>query len=349
MNDSVFNFSKSLEFQQFCELSAEIGKNPLLVQGAGGNTSIKEDGLLWVKASGTWLSEATENKTMVAVDLAKIQQAMAQNDEQVEKPQYFKADPNESLRPSIETVVHASLKHRVVLHVHCVETISWAVLENAEKLLGTPLEGLDWVFIPYRRPGLPLAREIQSKITEKTNVLILGNHGLVVAADSIKEAHQLLLKVQQRLRRARREVTIPKSNFALPAESNYRDAEFFAQGIAHDTISLEKVEKGSLYPDHVIFLGSGVQLLDSSTTLDQFEQNQPESLPKALIVPDQTVLVNKQAPRGTDEMLFSLTEVAARLQTNDRVQKLTFNDEAALLNWDAEKYRQELARRNASA
>ncbi|MBT7202634.1 MAG: class II aldolase, partial [Deltaproteobacteria bacterium] len=112
---------------------------------------------------------------------------------------------------------------------------------------------------------------------------------------------------------------------------------------------LEKVEKGSLYPDHVIFLGSGVQLLDSSTTLDQFEKHQPENLPKALIVPDQAVLVNKQAPSGTDEMLLSLTEVAARLQPNDRVQKLTFNDEAALVNWDAEKYRQELARRNASA
>jgi len=28
---------------------------------------------------------------------------------------------------------------------------------------------------------------------------------------------------------------------------------------------------------------------------------------------------------------------------------LTFKDEAELLNWDAEKYRQELARRNASA
>jgi rhamnose utilization protein RhaD (predicted bifunctional aldolase and dehydrogenase) len=326
MNDSAFNFSKSSEFQQFCKLSAEIGRNPLLVQGAGGNTSIKEDGLLWVKASGTWLSEATEKKTMVAVDLAKLQQAMAQNDERVEKPQHFKADPTESLRPSIETVVHASLKHRVVLHVHCVETISWAVLQNAEKLLVAPLEGLDWVFIPYRRPGLPLAREIQSKITEQTNVLILGNHGLVVAADSIEEAHELLLDVHQRLRRSKREVTITKSNFDLPSESNYREADFFAQGIAHDTISL-----------------------NSSSNLDQLERNQPDTLPKAFIIPGQAVLVHKQAPRGTDEMLLSLTEVGARLQPNDLVQKLTFKDEAELLNWDAEKYRQELARRNTSA
>ena len=34
---------------------------------------------------------------MVAVDLARLQQAMTQNDERAEKPQHFKADPTESL------------------------------------------------------------------------------------------------------------------------------------------------------------------------------------------------------------------------------------------------------------
>ena len=71
MNDSPFNFSKSLEFCKFRELSADLGRNPLLVQGAGGNTSIKEDGLLWVKASGTWLSEATEKKKSKSIQKCK--------------------------------------------------------------------------------------------------------------------------------------------------------------------------------------------------------------------------------------------------------------------------------------
>ena len=77
MFDSKFSFSNSLEFQNFCTLSSELGQNPLLVQAAGGNTSVKDSGLLWVKASGTWLSEATEKKTMVAVDLDKLNEAMA--------------------------------------------------------------------------------------------------------------------------------------------------------------------------------------------------------------------------------------------------------------------------------
>jgi rhamnose utilization protein RhaD (predicted bifunctional aldolase and dehydrogenase) len=39
-------------------MSARVGANILLVQGAGGNSSVKRDDVLWVKASGRWLSEA---------------------------------------------------------------------------------------------------------------------------------------------------------------------------------------------------------------------------------------------------------------------------------------------------
>ena len=35
--------------------SARVGNNPLLVQAGSGNTSIKLDGVLWIKASGKWL------------------------------------------------------------------------------------------------------------------------------------------------------------------------------------------------------------------------------------------------------------------------------------------------------
>ena len=43
-------------------LSAKVGANPLLVQAAGGNTSLKENGVLWIKASGTWLMNAERDE-----------------------------------------------------------------------------------------------------------------------------------------------------------------------------------------------------------------------------------------------------------------------------------------------
>jgi rhamnose utilization protein RhaD (predicted bifunctional aldolase and dehydrogenase) len=46
------------EFRALLELSAALGADQLREQGAGGNTSIKRDGVVWIKASGTWLAEA---------------------------------------------------------------------------------------------------------------------------------------------------------------------------------------------------------------------------------------------------------------------------------------------------
>jgi hypothetical protein len=55
---------------QLVELSARLGKNLDLVQAGGGNTSIKDTGTLWVKASGKWLSHAAEDDMFLPVPMA---------------------------------------------------------------------------------------------------------------------------------------------------------------------------------------------------------------------------------------------------------------------------------------
>jgi rhamnose utilization protein RhaD (predicted bifunctional aldolase and dehydrogenase) len=50
-------------------MSARVGRDPLLIQGAGGNSSVKIEGVLWVKASGTWLQDAERAPIFLPVDL----------------------------------------------------------------------------------------------------------------------------------------------------------------------------------------------------------------------------------------------------------------------------------------
>lgn len=57
-------------YQRLLVVSERLGRDPLQVQAAGGNTSVKRDGAMWVKASGTWLADARERDIMVAVDAA---------------------------------------------------------------------------------------------------------------------------------------------------------------------------------------------------------------------------------------------------------------------------------------
>ena len=46
------------ELKKLSNVSEYLGKNLDLIQGAGGNTSVKINDVLWVKASGYWLSDA---------------------------------------------------------------------------------------------------------------------------------------------------------------------------------------------------------------------------------------------------------------------------------------------------
>ncbi len=44
------------------------------------------------------------------------------------------------------------MPQKVVVHVHCVETIAVAVRADAEVVLAEKLAGLPYAFVPYARP-----------------------------------------------------------------------------------------------------------------------------------------------------------------------------------------------------
>ena len=104
-------------------------------------------------------------------------------------------------RASIETAMHAVLPHRVALHLHSVNTIAWSVRQDARVRLEHQLDGLRWQWISYVPSGLALAREIEKALSASadTDVLILGNHGLVIGADDCGAVEDLLSQVEQRL------------------------------------------------------------------------------------------------------------------------------------------------------
>ena len=181
-------------------MSARVGADPLLVQGPGGNTSLKADGLLWMKASGAELADALTRDIFVPVHLPALRAAIDRADPACATSLAFVAhDRNDGgLRPSIETTMHALLAQRVVVHVHCVATIAYAVRKDAEAALAPRLAGLNWIFVPFILPGLPLAQAIAAKLTPDVDVIVLGNHGLVVAGATAAAAG-LLTDVAGRL------------------------------------------------------------------------------------------------------------------------------------------------------
>ncbi|CAN7492537.1 class II aldolase/adducin family protein [Rhizobium sp. LjRoot98] len=343
---------RSSEFEALLDVSARVGADPALVQAAGGNTSIKEGGTLWIKASGLWLMQARQRDVMVPVALDALLDALERDDPSTEKAQDFViADRNPSgLRPSIETTVHALMPQKVVIHVHCVETIATAVQVNGETIAASKLSGIPHAFVPYARPGLPLAKAIATRIRPDTSVLILGNHGLAVAAETVAEAELLLAEVSNRLALPRRKAPDADlaalsrlavgSNFALPEDSLIHDA-------ATDLASCRIAAGGSLYPDHVIFLGRGSFVAapgETAAAIEERHRGEGVSVPLALLFPGKGVLVSKEVTAGALAMARCLSDVLGRINEGARLRYLTDAENAELLGWDAEKYRQELNR-----
>lgn len=341
---------EAAEFEALRALSARVGADPGLVQGAGGNTSIKRDDALWIKASGTWLMNALREDIMVPVALDPLLAALDRDDPAAEKAADFVLrDQNPSgLRPSIETTLHAILRHRIVVHVHCVETIAVAVREDAEAVVSERLAGLRWALVPYARPGLPLSRAMAGRLEPDTDVVILGNHGLVVAAATVADAAALLAEVSGRLVG---EARVPPSPDIAALEDlagggAYRlPAEPAAHGVATDPASCRIAAGGSLYPDHVIFLGVGSVVAGPGENAEavrarRVAEGMPE--PVSILFPDAGVLMRDGANAGAQAMARCLADVAARIPAAAPLRFFSEAENSELLNWDAEKYRQKL-------
>jgi rhamnose utilization protein RhaD (predicted bifunctional aldolase and dehydrogenase) len=325
------------EFDALRRFSAELGRDPLQVQGPGGNTSLKHDGVLWVKASGTWLAQATTRDIFVPVRLDPLLAAIAGPDQGAAEDvgPYVDAARNPSgLRPSIETTMHGALPHAIVVHVHCVDTMAWAAREDVEAALAKLLAGVRWAFIPYIRPGVPLTRAILDRAAPDTDVLVLGNHGLVVGGATVQEAASRLADIRARLRRPSRP---PATGAArpLPKVPGYIPAsDPMTHLTATDPLSLAIARKGSLYPDHVIFLGPGVTIAGPAIR---------DPGPPMLIVPGAGALLRQDVPAAVPALARCLADVTARLHPDEPIRVLSMDDETVLLGWDAEKYRQAVA------
>lgn len=323
------------------ELSARLGNDPLLVQGAGGNSSIKADGVLWIKGSGTWLADARRDDLFVPVDLDRLRAGI---DAGAADPVAPAALPGYGLRPSIETTLHALLPHRVVLHVHSVATIALAIRRDGRDRLSERLSGLRWAWVPYCRPGLPLTLNVAKMLADApADILVMGNHGLVVGGDDFDAAETLLAEVERRVAAPPRPAPAadPRHVADRAAGTRYRPATYEeCHALATDPDTLRMAAGGSLYPDHVIFLGPG-----GVATGDHVPDGDG---PPLFLLNDVGALVREDLSAGAEEMVRCLALVLQRVDRDADLVYLTDTQEAELLGWDAEQFRQALNHRRAT-
>jgi len=334
----------STAYADLLAVSERLGRDPLQVQGPGGNTSLKENGAMWVKASGLWLAEARARDIMVPVDADALTAALHEDTPDVA----FVPDGESAsaLRPSIETSFHAALPWPVVIHTHCVATIALAVRTDAETVIAERLGDLGAAFVPYVKPGRDLTRAILAHSAPATRVIVLGNHGLICCGDNPVSTETLLRTVSTRLEPH----ALPEPGTIDPhladqlAGTDWMPAPAEAQPLARDPVQLGFAGGATLYPDHLVFLGPGVAIADHDDVGTATEQAARLSPPRRLLLfPGRGAAIPKDSDAGTKALARALGDVVARIAPGAEVNRLTQEQEADLLNWDAEAYRRSLS------
>lgn len=322
--------------------SAEVGADSAMVQGAGGNASWKEGDTLWVKASGTWLADAQTQKIFVPVDLAPLRRDIGAGN--------FGARPtvidDTALRPSIETVLHAVMPQRVVVHTHPVRALAWLVRRDARSRLQAALgDDLAWGLVDYFKPGPELGAAVAALLAERgpLDAVFLANHGLIVAGDSPEMIAAIHAALWTRLPdRPRPLPSMPTALLppALAAKGYRLPADAALQSLAHDPVALAVMEqRWALYPDHVVFLGPRAPVFHDAGAIGDLDP-----APDYAILPGVGIFVTDQFGANKAAMLRCFLEVVQRQGNVEILRTLSDDDIALLLDWDAEKYRKMIAR-----
>jgi NAD(P)-dependent dehydrogenase (short-subunit alcohol dehydrogenase family)/rhamnose utilization protein RhaD (predicted bifunctional aldolase and dehydrogenase) len=202
---------------QLIRISHAVGKDSLLVQGGGGNTSVKTpDGrFMYIKASGTALKDMSAKNgwrrirldSVLAIisdkSIAKLD-TYAREIEIVNRLQLACDDDIAGeVRPSVEAHLHGFLD-KCVIHLHPVAVLSYACARKGRAELEKLFDGEKFppLWVPYTNPGFTLAGKVarlvgeyQKQYGRKPAILIFEKHGLLVSADNPDAALRLVRRV----------------------------------------------------------------------------------------------------------------------------------------------------------
>lgn len=323
----------------FC---SKIGNDSLLVQGAGGNVSWKDGDTLWVKASGTWLVEANTKEIFTPVNLSNLRMEITKKN--------FSTTPEligkSNLRPSIETLLHALMPHKVVVHLHAIEILAHLVKLNAlEKIKKTVGNSVKWIYAPYYKPGADLASAIFEELAKKpdSQVIFLESHGIVIGGSNVEEITSTLqiltLKLQAKPAQALTE-TLPSkraSDFLKRGYMPCSDKEVSLLASKEDMIN-RVLHDWALYPDHVVFLGAKPVTLDQDFELSELDQATVSEPPFIFAIGD-GVYESINVTAAQKSQLRCYYDVVARQEPHEKLSTLSNQQISELINWDAEKYR----------
>lgn len=182
-----------------------IGRDPDLVMHGGGNTSLKSTAtdvfgetvdVLHIKGSG-WDLETIEARGLPAVRMAplmRLRTLSALSDEAMVNVQRLNLLDPSAPNPSVETLLHAWIPHKVVDHTHAT---AFLVLANLPEVAAATRELFSdrLTLVPYVMPGFALAKAAADAFDRNPEAegLLLVNHGHFAWGSDAKSSYDRIV------------------------------------------------------------------------------------------------------------------------------------------------------------
>lgn len=361
--------------REFIALCHQYSDAVDLIQAGGGNASTKylleneSTKKMMIKASGFLMSEVDDKSGFSIIDLDKIlaivdgvqKNIISIDDESLQNQMVNEANLSK-LRPSIETYLHALLPFKHVLHLHSFAALRYTSTEDYSKRVTHQFDkpntyDHDFLCVGYEKPGMKLALELQEKLNmykavyHKTpQIILLKNHGIIIAADDLEQVEQLYTKSEDYLLK----------QMVLPVEtsSSYRQIidikRAFASSFDNLQVFVRLNEDRDLvrfkrlrlsFPDAVVFCGpEAIYSENYDQLIDHIEAYKIKynDFPKIIVYQKNLYFVATTIKKCLEIQDVLKIQFLLDEQLGEKLNLLESAQIYELLNWEAEKYRKKL-------
>ena len=348
------------DLKTIVELSHEFG-TPEYVKGGGGNTSFKNEEILWVKPSGTTLAGLDE-ETFVTLDRAKVNElyevetpAESHAREELVKNFMGEAVRNDAGRPSVEAPLHNILETKFVVHTHALLVNGMTCAKDGEAVSKRLFPDALWV--EYIDAGYTLCMELKGRIDQYKaehggvpKLIMLKNHGIFVSGDTAEEIRSLYAGVMDPLRAdyeslgVNEDLGIEETGQDPETESKIRqlfgeDAQFI------DSSGLFECLPGPITPDHLVY-ARAYPFTDELTreNADSYRA-QHGFAPKVVVHGGRVYGIGVTEKNAGLALLFAQdgAQVMKLSQAFGGLEYMTDRAREFIENWEVESYRQAVA------
>ncbi len=206
-----------------------IGRDPDLVLWGGGNTSLKQTEtdfrgravrVMRIKGSGSDLKtiEPAQFPGIRLDDIEPLLQRDAMSDEEMVAWLVRCLVEPGSARPSIETLLHGFVPHPHIDHTHADAILALTNTADGRRHVEA-VYGREAIWIPYRRPGFRLSREVadSARSRPEARCVVLEKHGLITWGQTARESYDATIEINTRAEEYARERGRGRAVFGAPA------------------------------------------------------------------------------------------------------------------------------------